>query len=164
MIEIVSEDSPSLLLERPWVFVSGIRLGGSYREILAAADIDGVGVIARWEWEGDHWRVWVACTEDGQEVRVFGEGQEVPALPPTAAPLPQPPLPFLALPDLTLFDEECMRRDVLNLDCDDIEPAYDEGCDGDGDDDLECRVCSNATEFACPCDTRPAPPDLDSPF
>jgi hypothetical protein len=71
-------------LEHPWVFLSGITVGGDYYvEIMAAACFDGIGVIASWRLDmNGKWKVWAVDTEQSYPIEVFDEGECVPPSPP----------------------------------------------------------------------------------
>ena len=68
-----------------WHILSTITLDGvGLIEMMAAANCDGIGVIARWVKKGNKWEVSAIDTESGEMELItdFGEEECVPYLPP----------------------------------------------------------------------------------
>ncbi len=82
-------------LKPPWVLLSSIvEDGGRIMEIMAAAQFDGIGVLARWQrspvalggglerCSHNGWICQVISTEEAKELDSFEEGESVPPAPP----------------------------------------------------------------------------------
>jgi len=69
-----------------WHILSTISDDSGPVEVMAAADCDGIGVIARWVKRGSGWRVFATDTEQCGMVPIddFGEEECVPSEPPLA--------------------------------------------------------------------------------
>jgi hypothetical protein len=66
-----------------WHLLDSVRCNGEVSELLAAASIDGIGVMARWTKVGSGWRVEAMDTERACWETVDGsdEANEVPLMP-----------------------------------------------------------------------------------